>query len=107
MPDISKFSWAELFSNNDGKTSGSAFVGIIICVTGTLCFFLGCIDKMFVGKSIDIINQSIMFVTIGATLLGLRKVVASKDQVQETDLTKSGTSDSSQEKQSSDELIKS
>lgn len=79
MPDISKFSWAELFSNNDGKTSGSAFSGVIICVTGTLCFFLGCIDKMFLGKSIDIINQSIMFVTIGVTLLGLRKVIGAKD----------------------------
>ena len=100
MPNISKFSWAELFSNNDGKTSGSAFVGIIICVTGTLCFFLGCIDKMFVGKSIDIINQSIMFVTIGATLLGLRKVVGSKDPVQEIDSSKEDTTESN-------ELIKS
>ena len=61
MPDISKFSWAELFSNNDGKTSGTAFVGVLICTTGTLCFLMGCIDKMFIGKSLDIINQSIMF----------------------------------------------
>lgn len=102
MPNISKFSWGELFSNNDGKTSGSAFVGIIICVTGTLCFFLGCIDKMFIGKSIDIINQSIMFVTIGATLLGLRKVVSSKDTLQNTE-----TSQSNEDVKPTDELIKS
>jgi hypothetical protein len=77
-PNISKFSWAELFSNNDGKTSGSGFVGVIICLVGTLCFFLGCIDKMFVSKEIDIITQSIVFVGIGATLLGARKFMSTK-----------------------------
>lgn len=79
-PNISKFSWAELFSNNDGKTSGSGFVGVIICLVGTLCFFLGCIDKMFVSKEIDIITQSIVFVGIGATLLGTRKFMGAKSK---------------------------
>jgi hypothetical protein len=78
-PNISKFSWAELFSNNDGKTSGSGFSGVIVCLVGTLCFFLGCIDKMFISKEIDIITQSIIFVGIGATLLGARKFLASKN----------------------------
>ena len=78
-PNISKFSWAELFSNNDGKTSGSGFAGVTICLVGTLCFLLGCIDKMFISKGIDIITQSIIFVGIGATLLGARKFLASKD----------------------------
>ena len=27
--NISKFSWAELFSNDNGKTSGTAFCGIV------------------------------------------------------------------------------
>lgn len=98
MPDISKFSWAELFSNNDGKTSGTAFVGVLICTTGTLCFLMGCIDKMFIGKSLDIINQSIMFVTIGATLLGLRKVVGAKDPIVEKDSEDKNTKDSSEKK---------
>ena len=79
-PNISKFSWAELFSNNDGKTSGSGFSGVIICLVGTLCFFLGCIDKMFISKEIDIITQSIVFVGIGATLLGARKFLATKPE---------------------------
>ena len=79
-PNISKFSWAELFSNNDGKTSGSGFAGVIICLVGTLCFFLGCIDKMFVSKEIDIITQSIVFVGIGATLLGARKFISAKSK---------------------------
>lgn len=77
-PNMSKFSWAELFSNSDGKTSGSGFVGVIICLVGTLCFFLGCLDKMFISKGIDIITQSIVFVGIGATLLGARKFMGTK-----------------------------
>jgi len=77
--NINKFSWAELFNNGSGKTSGTAFCGIIICMTGTLCFFLGCLDKIFISSSIhDVIPQSIMFVGIGAGLLGVRKVVDSK-----------------------------
>jgi hypothetical protein len=67
-----------LFSNDNGKTSGTAFVGIIICLVGSLCFLLGCIDKMWVSKDIDIITQSIVFVGIGAALMGVRKVVGQK-----------------------------
>jgi len=74
----SKFSWSEAFSNGDGKTSGTAICGIVICFSGTLCFILGCIDKMFFTSTIDIITQSILFVGIGAGLLGVRKVVDSK-----------------------------
>lgn len=74
-PNISKFSVAELFSNESGKTSGSGFVGLVVSVVGTFCFFLGCIDKMFFSNSADIITQSIILVGIGTTLLGVRKVV--------------------------------
>jgi len=78
LSNISKFSWSELFNNDSGKTSGTAFVGIIICLVGSLCFLLGCIDKMWVSKDIDIITQSIVFVGIGAALMGVRKVVGQK-----------------------------
>ena len=69
-----KFSWSELFSNESGKTSATAFCGVVICISGTLCFVLGCLDKMYVSKTVDIITQSIVFVGIGATLMGVRKV---------------------------------
>jgi hypothetical protein len=78
LSNISKFSWGELFSNDTGKTSGTAFCGIIICLVGSLCFLLGCIDKMWISHSIDIITQSIVFVGIGAALMGVRKVVGQK-----------------------------
>jgi hypothetical protein len=76
-PNISKFSWAELFSNETGKTSASGFTGVVISLVGTLCFFMGCVDKMFFTNSVDIITQSIILVGIGVTLLGVRKVTKS------------------------------
>jgi len=78
----SKFSWSEAFSNGNGKTSGTAICGITICFAGTFCFILGCIDKMFFTSTIDIVTQSILFVGIGAGLLGVRKVVDSKKDSQ-------------------------
>lgn len=92
--DISKFSWPELFSNSTGKTSASAFCGVIICLVGTLCFFLGCIDKMWISNSIDIITQSITFVLIGASLLGIRKIASSKtDNIDMTSTSNNGQSE--------------
>lgn len=70
---MEKFSFAQLTSNSDGKTSGSGTAGLYIVFIGGICFLLGCIDKMFLDKSVDILTQSIIFVSIGATLLGYRK----------------------------------
>lgn len=70
---MEKFSFAQLTSNADGKTSGSGTAGLYVVFIGGLCFLLGCIDKMFLDKSVDILTQSIIFVSIGATLLGYRK----------------------------------
>jgi len=76
--DITKFSFAEMTSNNNGKTSATSTAGVYIIFIGGFCFLLGCIDKMFLDKSIDIINQSVMFTTIGAALLGVKNVVGNK-----------------------------
>ena len=82
--NIQKFSWSEMVSNGNGKTSGTAFAGLVISMVGTLCFLLGCLDKMFISSSIDVITQSIIFVGIGTSLLGLRKYVDSKKSEAET-----------------------
>lgn len=79
IADIRKFSFAEMTSNSNGKTSGSGTMGIYITIIGGLCFFMGCVDKMFLNKDIDIITQSIIFTGIGAALLGYRK---SKDKTE-------------------------
>jgi hypothetical protein len=71
--DITKFSFAEMTSNDDGKTSGSGTVGVVISFIGGLCFFLGSLDKMFFSGTADILTQSIMVIGIGVGLLGYRK----------------------------------
>jgi hypothetical protein len=70
---IDKFSFGQLTSNNNGKTSASGTAGLYIIAIGGVCFLLGCVDKMFFDKSVDIISQSIMLIGIGVTLLGYRK----------------------------------
>ncbi len=81
LEGINKFSFAQMTSNESGKTSASGTMGALICAVGTLCFLIGCLDKVFINKDIDIITQSIIFVGIGASLLGLRKVATTKDSV--------------------------
>jgi hypothetical protein len=71
--DLDNFSFAQMTSNSDGKTSGSGTMGVLICVFGSLCFTLGCFDTMLFSKTADIITQSIVFTGIGAGLLGYRK----------------------------------
>ncbi len=71
--DINKFSFGQLTSNSDGKTSGSGTAGLYIVFIGGMCFFLGCIDKMWITHTVDVITQSIILVGIGVGLLGYRK----------------------------------
>ena len=71
--NINKFSFPQMTSNKDGKTSGSGTMGVLICTVGTLCFLLGALDTAFITNSTDIMLQSIIFVGIGAALLGYRK----------------------------------
>ena len=78
--DIKKFSFAEMTSNNNGKTSVTSTMGAYIIIIGGLGFIAGCIDKMYINNSIDIINQSIMLVTIGAGLLGIKNITGGKNQ---------------------------
>lgn len=76
LEQINKFSFAQMTSNESGKTSASGTMGVLICTVGTLCFLLGCVDKLFIAKDIDVITQSIIFVGIGVSLLGVRKFTA-------------------------------
>jgi len=78
MQFSSKFSFGQMTSNKDGKTSGSGTMGVYIVLIGGLCFLLGAIDAAFITKSPTIMLQSIIFVGIGAGLLGYRKAKGSK-----------------------------
>lgn len=71
--DINKFSFAQMCSNNDGKTSGSGTLGVITGFAGVLGFLYGIVDYSFMSKDANIMTQSIIVITLGAGLLGYRK----------------------------------
>ena len=75
IADIRKFSFAEMTSNNNGKTSATSTSGVYIIFIGGLSFFMGVLDTIFFNKTLDIINQAVLFTTIGAALLGVKNVV--------------------------------
>ena len=79
MPNVSKFSFQEIFSNDNGKSSGSGFAGVVICTIGAICFLMGVVDKMFLSHTPDVMNSTIGFVTLGAGLLGVRKFMNNKN----------------------------
>jgi hypothetical protein len=82
--DGNRFSFAQMTSNGDGKTSASGSMGILICVIGCLSFLLGALDRIFFSHSIDIMTQTVVFTGIGAGLLGVKKWKArEKDPVVE------------------------
>lgn len=79
--DIKKWSFGEMTSNPDGKTSVTSTSGFMIVVIGCLSFLLGVIDKMFIDESMDIITQAIAFTMIGAGLIGYKNFTGSKVSV--------------------------
>jgi hypothetical protein len=89
MENKMNFSFGQLTSNDNGKTSASGTMGIYVTLIGGICFLLGCIDKMWLSKDIDIITQSIIFTTTGVTLLGIRKVKSIKSKNETEDIKSS------------------
>ena len=73
VSDIGKFSFTEMVSNNNGKTSASGVMGVLICTVGAISFLLGALGLIFKGTNADILVQSIGMVYAGAALLGYRK----------------------------------
>ncbi len=70
---MNKFSFAQMTSNSDGKTSGSGTLGVLAGLAGVLAFLYGVIDYSFISKTGTIMAQAIVVITIGAGLLGYRK----------------------------------
>lgn len=88
--NIKKFSFGEMTSNTNGKTSATSTAGIYIVFIGGLSFIMGVINVMFIDKSIDIIDQSVIFTGIGAGLLGVKNFTSAKNQLVEAEINKSG-----------------
>jgi hypothetical protein len=80
---INRFSFAQMTSNSDGKTSASGTMGVLICTIGSISFLYGSIVK-----DNNILLQSVVFTGIGAGLLGYRK---SQDPSKQIDYSESNT----------------
>lgn len=65
---INRFSFAQMTSNSDGKTSASGTMGVLICTVGSISFLYGSLIK-----DNEILLQAVVFTGIGAGLLGYRK----------------------------------
>jgi len=72
--DIHKFSFPEMCSGANGKTSGTGTVGIYLTVIGSICFCFGVYKQCS-----DVMIQSLALVGVGATLLGIKKLNPTKD----------------------------
>jgi len=72
--DGSKFKFAEIFNNSDGKTSASGFIGVILGLVAAVSFLAGMVG-WFMDKNnvIDVMEQIIILVGSVTLLLGARK----------------------------------
>lgn len=71
---MNRFSFAQMTSNSDGKTSGSGTCGVFIIIISCLCFCYGCFEFHYSGKA-DIMMYATGNIALGAGLLGYRKSV--------------------------------
>lgn len=81
MPSFKKFSWVELTSNSCGKTSPaltSAFFQII--PTGCIGFIIACLREHS-----ELAIHSVAVITVGASLMGIRRFTKDKDIKDEKD----------------------
>lgn len=73
-----KFSWLEMFSNTDGKTSASAFVGTVVSLVTVLLFIILMIFYFTHPNESSVILQFIdrltMYFGIASGLLGLKSL---------------------------------
>jgi len=90
-----KFVVAELFSNSDGKTSGSGFVGIMVGTLGCVAFATATVGYIFnLPNTIDVMQQSSIFIGAASALLAARKFSPSPTII---DNSQSNTIDCSQQ----------
>jgi len=73
---IQKWSFAEMTSNEDGKTSSSGTMGVFTIFIGSIGFLFSLFMAAFYNGTPDYVYISVMVISIGAGLLGYRKSVS-------------------------------
>lgn len=73
--DKGRFRFTELFNNNNGKSSGSGAAGLFIVFIGGLSFIASMVGYYLqLPNTLEVMSSIVIFIGIGATLLGVRKL---------------------------------
>ena len=79
LGDVSTFSLAQCSSDPNGKSSFMPILGVITILSGVVMFiFHGII------KNLSLVEQDVIMVGVGSTLLGVRKWMNGKPILQDT-----------------------
>lgn len=79
-----KFNFSEIFNNSDGKTSGSAFVGIVGSLISLVCLLIAMIGYIIgLPSTTEILTSLTLIIGIFTGLLVTRKIVGGKPQPEE------------------------
>lgn len=85
MLDINKFSFAQMTSNESGKTSGSGSSGIYLVFIGGLIGIMGAIAGLFMNspQAANVLLFATGSIGSGAALLGVRKMVGDRPNLED------------------------
>jgi hypothetical protein len=72
-----KFLWREMLSNADGKTSSSAFIGVVLGLIAGITFLTAMIGWFLqLPNTVEIMGKILELALASSVLLGVRKVAS-------------------------------
>lgn len=75
MKAIKKSDIRQMLTNsNDGKLSITKLAGAVIILVGTFGFIYGIVDKTALSNTANILDESVLFTSLGAALLGVKNI---------------------------------
>lgn len=73
--DAKKFRFSETFTNTNGKTSGSGFIGVMLGVIAGASFIAAMVGYFLeIPNTIEVMEQMLKLIAASTILLGVRKV---------------------------------
>lgn len=79
--DKTKFSWVELITNSNGKTSGSGFIGLIGSLVSIFCLMITMVGYLIgLPHTTEILTSLTLIIGIFTALLVTRKIVGDKSK---------------------------
>ena len=82
--DANRFRFTETFTNTNGKTSGSGFIGVILGLVAAASFIATMVGYFLeIPNTIDVMEQILKLIAASTVLLGVRKIapmIGKKDE---------------------------